>query len=86
MNEIKRFAKVRTVFRVYIWNQRPMAGLIPQHRTTDGFARNADALSLAHHTPSTWSKLTVGNPRLEDARICNIVSCSCWYIIFFEFV
>src|SRR6266702_4459758 len=32
------------------------AGIEPQHRSTDGFARNADALSLAHHTPSTcWS-------------------------------
>jgi len=34
--------------------------------------------------PLNLVETIVGNPRLEDARICNLVSCGCWYIIFLD--
>jgi hypothetical protein len=55
-------------------------------RTMDGFARNADTLGLALNIPPQHGRTDSQNPRLVTARICNFVSCGCWYIIFFEFV
>src|ERR1700716_768320 len=53
MNENTRFAAIaHCVPCVHL--KSAMEDNIPQ-RTTDGFVRNADALSLAQHTPSTWS-------------------------------